>query len=233
MKKNFLIVGGTSGVGLELARQYVDGGHHVTITGRNDPDLAGAGFQRYDVTGDANRLARDTDALLEHVKVVHTLVYCAGFRQHGHLYELADDELGAMTNVGLLAPMLLIQRLKRRSDWPLKIMVITSGSQYEPSELEPAYCAAKAGLGMLAASLARDGKIGKVLVAAPSDIDTPFWRNSDGTGDAMLDPQWVARQIVDLSGGAFKYKHARLLRRPARVEVVECLDNNLSAIDCT
>ena len=40
-----------------------------------------------------------------------------------------------------------------------------------------------------------------------------------------LEPSWVANQIVALSSGNFKYKYAKLLRDPNRVEVVECLDN--------
>jgi len=41
MKKHILIIGGTSGLGLELARQYNALGHHVTVTGRKNPNLAG------------------------------------------------------------------------------------------------------------------------------------------------------------------------------------------------
>jgi hypothetical protein len=46
----------------------------------------------------------------------------------------------------------------------------------------------------------------------------------------MLEAQWVAKQIVELSSGAFKYKYAKILRNPERVEVEECLDNNFEPI---
>jgi len=135
-----------------------------------------------------------------------------------------------MVNVGLLAPMMMVQRLKRRSSFPLKVMLVTSSSQYTPREREPAYCSVKAGLGMLGACLVRDRGLGKVLVAAPSGMRTPFWDGTDEDTETMLDPKWVADQIVELSGGAFKYKSAKILRNPARVEVVECLDNDLKDI---
>lgn len=182
------------------------------------------------MTHDPIQLGQDIDRVLECFDPVHTLVYAAGFLQRGHIDELEDNDLGAMVNVGLLAPMLLIQRLKRRSDFPLKIILITSSSQYTPRELEPAYCATKSGLGMLGASLVRDQSLGKVLVVAPSGIRTSFWDNTYEDTKTMLDPIWVANQIVELSSGSFKYKYAKLLRNPERVEVVECLNNDMMPI---
>jgi NAD(P)-dependent dehydrogenase (short-subunit alcohol dehydrogenase family) len=230
VKKNILIVGGTSGVGLELARHYTSDGHNVCITGRKNPDLQGATYQELAITHDPARLATDIDRVLDRFANVNTLVYAAGFLQRGHIDALSDDDLGAMVNVGLLAPMMLIQRLKSRSVNPLKIILITSSSQYTPRELEPAYCATKSAMGMLGASLVRDQGLGKVLVAAPSGIRTPFWKGTEEDTETMLDPSWVSDRIVELSSGSFKYKFAKILRDPARVEVVECLNNDLARI---
>ncbi|EEA91819.1 SDR family oxidoreductase [Pseudovibrio sp. JE062] len=230
MKKNILIIGGTSGVGLELAMHYATEGHTVCVTGRKQPNLEGVTFQNLAMNHDPVQLGQDIDRVLDSFEPVHTLVYAAGFLQRGHIDELEDDDLSAMVNVGLLAPMLLIQRLKKRSDFPLKIMLVTSSSQYTPREMEPAYCATKSGLGMLGASLVRDRSLGKVLVAAPSGIRTSFWDNTNEDTTTMLDPKWVADQIVECSSGRFKYKYAKLLRNPARVEIVECLDNDMAPI---
>lgn len=230
MKKNILIIGGTSGVGLELARHYTSDGHNVCITGRKNPDLREATFLELSITHDAARLATDIDRVLGRFTSVNTLIYTAGFLQRGHIDALGDDDLGTMVNVGLLAPMMLIQRLKRRSESPLKIMLVTSSSQYTPRELEPVYCATKSGLGMLGAALVLDQGLGKVLVVAPSGIRTPFWENTEEDTETMLDPGWVSDQIVELSSGSFKYKFAKILREPARVEIVECLNNSLARI---
>ncbi len=83
---------------------------------------------------------------------------------------------------------------------------------------------------MLGASLVRDMGIGKVLVVAPSGINSKFWSGTDEDTSTMLDPQWVAEQTVDLSGGQFKYKNATILRDPARVEIQQTLDENLDRI---
>lgn len=230
MQKTILIVGGSSGVGLELAKHYIAGGHRVCITGRKNPELPGAKFFSLPIGASAAALAEGIDALASAFPGVQTLIYAAGFIQRGTIDTLDDEALLTMTHVGLLAPMMLAARLKTLAPTPLKLMLITSSSQYTPRAMEPSYTATKAGLGMLGASLARDPEIGKVLVAAPSGIRTPFWANTGEDTASMLDPVWVAEQIVDLSGGAFKYRYAKLLRNPARVEVVETLNNSFSAI---
>ncbi len=230
MGKTILIVGGSSGVGLELARHYVAEGHNVCITGRRDPALAGARFFSLPIGASAEALASGIDDLVAGFPGVQTLVYAAGFLQRGTIDTLDDEALLTMTNVGLTAPMMLASRLKTRAPTPLKLMLITSSSQYTPRAQEPAYTATKAALGMLGASLARDSEIGKVLVAAPSGIRTAFWNGTDEDTTTMLDPIWLSEQIVALSGGAFKYRYAKILRNPARVEIVETLDNGFAPI---
>lgn len=227
MKKKILIVGGTSGLGLDLARHYVREGHTVCITGRHDPELAGSLFIELDMNDDKTQLIRDIDSVLAKFPVVNTLIYTAGYSQRSHIDALTDEDIAQMTNVGLLAPMLLVKRLKNNLDTPLKLMLITSSSQYTAREMEPVYCAIKAGLGMFGASLVRDKAIGKVLVAAPSGMKSTFWRHDNIDTSGMLETHWVADQIVELSGGKFKYKFAKILRDPARVVVEECLDNDL------
>ena len=73
---------------------------------------------------------------------------------------------------------------------------------------------------MLGASLSYDNGIGKVLVVAPSGIQTPFWKKGEDISE-YLDPKWVAEQVVELSSGPFKYRYAKILRNPNKVEIVE------------
>lgn len=227
MHKRILIIGGTSGVGAELAKHYVNAGHDVWITGRRRPEKTEATFLPLNISADPKQLAQDLDLLLADIGKLHTLIFAAGYLQRGHIDDLTDDGLATMVNTGLLAPMLLVQRLKREAIGPLKVILISSSSQYTPREREPAYSATKAAMGMLGASLARDPDLGKVLVVAPSGIATAFWDGSGEDTSTMLDPHWVSNQIVDLFSGPFKYKYAKILRRPARVEVVECLNNQM------
>ena len=231
MVKNILIIGGTSGIGLALATHYSQAGHKVCVTGRKDPYLENVLFFPLCITASSTDLSRDLDSLVKVFPGVHTLVYSAGFLQRSTIDDLDDDALLTMSYIGLVAPMLLAARLKPLAPTPLKIMLVTSSSQYTPRALEPAYAATKAGLGMLGASLARDSAIGKVLVVAPAGTRTPFWDNTQEDTSTMLDPDWAAQQIVELSGGAVKYRYAKLQRNPARVEVVETLDNKFNSSD--
>lgn len=230
MKKNILIVGGTSGVGLELAKHYISEGHTVCVTGRKDPGLAECRYVHFSMQDDSTQLIAGIGRVVSEFKHVNTLIYSAGFVQRGHIDTFEDAELQTMLNVGLLAPMLFVKRLKNSLPTPLKVILITSSSQYTARELESSYCAVKSGLGMFGASLVRDMGIGKVLVAAPSGINTAFWDRTDEDTSGMLDAKWVSDQIVELSSGSFKYKYAKILKNPARVEIQECLDGDLVSI---
>ncbi|MFA6197680.1 MAG: SDR family oxidoreductase [Patescibacteria group bacterium] len=220
MLKNILIVGGTSGLGLELTKIYSSLGHTVTIAGRKNPNLTNVRFVSFSITSHLEETIKQIDELLSQIEKVNTLIYTAGFYQSGHVDELSDTQITEMVNINLLVPALMVRRLKNNPGKPLKVMLITSSSQYTPRELEPMYTSTKAALGMLGASLSLDLGIGKVLVVAPSGMKTPFWKNSNDTSE-YLEPKWVAEQVVELSSGPFKYRYAKILRNPQKVEIVE------------
>lgn len=225
MLKNILIVGGTSGLGLELAKLYGALGHTIFITGRKDPKILNMRFLHFSVSHDTNDVISQIDNLIPKLDKINTIIYVAGFYQKGQIDKLNDEQILGMVNIGLTVPALLIKRLKNNPGKPLKIMIITSSSQYTPRELEPIYTATKAGLGMLGASLSLDPEIGKVLIVAPSGMKTPFWDKGCDTSE-YLDPKWVAERIIELSSGPFKYRFAKIIRNPQRVEIVETRGNN-------
>src|SRR5258707_11854006 len=70
-EKIALITGGNSGIGLATAKQFVNEGAYVFITGRRDPQLAGAikeiGRNVAGVQGDVSNLG-DLDRLFAQVK---------------------------------------------------------------------------------------------------------------------------------------------------------------------
>lgn len=220
MLKNILIVGGTSGLGLELAKMYANLGHTIFITGRKDPQIPNVTFSPFSIDESSNNLIKQIDELMLKLPKINTLIYVAGYYQEGRIDHLSDNQILGMIHIGITAPALLVQRLKNNPGKPLKVMLVTSSSQFTPREQEPVYTMVKAGLGMFGNSLALDPDIGKVLVVAPSGMKTPFW-NAEKDVSTYLDPIWTAEQIIELSSGAFKYKYAKIIRDPARVEVVE------------
>src|SRR3989338_6779319 len=126
-----------------------------------------------------------------------------------------------MEDIGLLAPALIVQRIIKKQGSLAGFIAITSTSQWTPRLLEPMYTAVKAGLAMLANSLSLDPRIGKVLVAGPAGMATRFWENNPRDMSKMLDPKWVAEQIIQLYADDFEYKFSRIMRDPPRVEIVE------------
>src|SRR6476620_2066950 len=69
--KTALVTGGTSGIGLATATQFVNEGAHAFITGRRDPELQAAvkviGRNVTGVQGDVSKLG-DLDRLFAQVK---------------------------------------------------------------------------------------------------------------------------------------------------------------------
>lgn len=215
---NCLIIGGSSGLGLALARKLT-AEYDVHVTGRRDPGDRFIQFISLDLS-ESDGLRERVQEAVHHVWRVDLLIYAAGFYQEGTITELSTEQIHEMLNVGLVAAMytaqevLLAQKLGG-------FIAITSTSQWTPRLLEPVYTAAKAGLGAFANSLSLDPRVGKTLVVGPAGMDTSFWSGTDKDTTGMLDPNWVAEQTLTLYDGDFSYKFAHILRGPERAEVKE------------
>jgi len=216
---NALVVGGTSGIGLELAIRLATT-HRVTIVGRHDPVVQGMTYVpvRLDAV---DQLPKQLDQMLASVATpVDLLVYSVGSYVEGTVAELDDEKILAITAAGLLAPQLLLQRILRAQKTLDGFIAITSSSQWRPREKEPIYSAVKAGLGMFGLCTGLDPAVGKTLVVAPSATDTPFWDGTTRDRKGYLDPRWVADTILRLYDAPYRCKSILLLRDPPRdVEV--------------
>ncbi len=221
MKKIILIVGGTSGLGLALARLFAKENNTVFITGRSNPQEKNIRFFSLDIGSNVDKLSADLDSLIGEVGPVNLLVYAAGFEEKGTIGELEDSSIRKMANVGFLAPAMLLQRILRKQGVLNGFIAITSTSQWIPRLREPIYTGVKAGIAMLANSFSLDERVGKVLVVGPSGMSTGFWRNNPRDMSILLDPRWVAEQTILMCQGDFRYKLVRILRDPPRIEELE------------
>ncbi len=220
-KKTALVVGGTSGLGLELAYR-LGGSYDVLITGRKNPQRPGLLFEFLEL---GSSVEINVNALVKKLPHIDVLVYSAGFREEATIARLKPAEIMRMTNVGLLAPAMLLNKLLKKQGTLEGFIAITSNSQWDPNAGRPVYTATKAALGMLANSVSRDRHIEKVLVAAPAGMNTPsFWEGSEKDFTKMLDPHEVAGQIMVDYTSEFTYKYVKIHRdnqMTMRVEVVE------------
>ncbi len=216
--KNVLIVGGTSGLGLALARLFAHNAN-VIITGRRDPKEAGLRFIEMSLNYTTRGRGRDSDLffrVVHDLPIIDTFVYAAGFYQEGRIDDLRNRDIEEMLEVGIGAPVMLLAELLRKQKKLDGFIAITSTSQEKPRINEPLYAGTKAGLAQVAKSVSLDERIGKVLVVGPGGMKTPFWKGSSRDTKDMLDPALVAEKILLLYKMPFEYKCVLLPRVPTR-----------------
>jgi short-subunit dehydrogenase len=215
-----LIIGGTSGLGLELARKLAASGSKVIITGRKNPNVDFAEFKEFNLAAD--NLSQRIQDLVSGLPEIERLVYAAGFYQEGTVTDLDEEQIETMIDVGGRGLIYFVRSLLEKQGSLKELVTITSTSQWTPRKLEPVYNFAKAGAGHFTNAMAEDGRIEKVMVAGPAGMKTEFWEGVDRDDlDTMLDPEWVAQQIMDARQKDYHYKYIRILRQPARVKEVE------------
>jgi len=217
-KKNALVIGGTSGLGLELSL-FLTERYNVYVTGRKKPQVHTITFKELELSD--KELSSKLNSLISELPNIDLFVYAAGFGQDGTISDLTDEEILKMNYVGLIAPEMILQRILKKQGKLDFFIAITSSSQSKPREREPAYTAVKAGLGMLANSISLDARVKKTLVVAPGGMKTKFWDGTNRKVEEFLEPKWVAEQIIKLHNGEFKYKLVYILREPKRIEEVE------------
>lgn len=239
--KNVLIVGGTSGLGYELALNFLGTDHNVVVTGRNKcqqcNENEGLNFEALNLDFIAGTyLSFMAGNILKRMERVDLFIHSAGFYQEGRIDELSEDDMNNIFSVcQKSAQVFLGQILKKQNELP-GFIAITSTSQWTPRLKEPAYTGVKSALAMVAESVSLDERVGKVLVAAPGGMATAFRRNrprEDFDSSTLLDPSWVAEKIVefyenkyDPFGSHFEFRFVKILREQPRVEIEETRYSN-------
>jgi short-subunit dehydrogenase len=217
---NVLIIGGTSGLGLELAKKYKEISSTVIVTGRRGLNVDGLQYEQFDLA--APKLPERVSKLVAQLPKVNVLVYAAGYFQEGRVTDLSDAQIEEMIDVGGRGLIYFAKALLKKQDKLDELITITSTSQWTPRKLEPVYNFAKAGAAHFSNGLAEDGRIGKVLVVGPAGMKTAFWDGIDRDDlSRMLDPAWVAGEVIKLREDEYRYRFAKIMREPARVEIVQ------------
>ena len=233
-QKTILITGGTSGIGLELAKQLLARGNTVIVTGRDQEKLDAAqrslpGLEtfRSDVSDPAAIAALHAGVLARFPKL-DTLVNNAGIMRNLDLNQ--DRDLNDVTReieTNLSGPVRMVQQflphLKTRPD--ALIVNVSSGLAFVPLPLSPVYCATKAAIHSFSQSLRvqLDGTSVTVIELAPPGVETPLFRGEfaeEMKGQkAMPVPELATKALAGIEAGKLEIRpgQSNLLKLMSRV----------------
>jgi len=178
-----LITGGTSGLGLALAKAFYEKGNTVIICGRRRDKLEaickqynGMHFYVADMTNAASRKALMAQLLQEHPDC-NVLINNAGIQLRFNLNKEMDTALmQEEVNTNIIAPMHLATSFAEAFGHNNKAVIInvTSGLSFAPLAMVPVYCATKAAMHSFTMSLRYQLKARNIHVVEliPPQVDT-------------------------------------------------------------
>ncbi len=211
--RTMLITGGTSGMGLELAKQLLERDRHntVIITGRSDEKLesakralAGVHIFKSDV-GDPADIASLRDNILGQFPALDTLINNAGIMRVQKFNQ--DAEMADITReieVCFSGPVRMVQQfmphLKTRKG--ALLINVSSGAALIPFPISPVYSAAKAAIHSFTQSLRVQMKFTGVTIVEliPPGVETPLFRSEEFTREMKvpkgMDASVFARKAI-------------------------------------
>jgi len=217
-----LVIGGSRGIGWELAKVFAAVGDTVTVTGRKAPDRADSIVAFCELNLSTSDYADTIRMCINDQQKIGRIVYAHGYFQEGTITDLSEAEIQDMIQVCGTGFVFVTRNILLKQGELPECVVITSSSQWTPRELEPVYNFAKAGVGHFAHALSFDARVGKTMVAAPTGTKTAFHASrTDVDMSTYHDPAWVAQHIYEQIDGEYEYKLVKILRNPATVEVAD------------
>ncbi|HGE8337856.1 TPA: SDR family oxidoreductase [Serratia marcescens] len=180
--KYALITGGTSGIGLETARQFIAEGALVAITGRSQSALDAAGQALADKAllllsdaGDIPQQRELAQRLGQRWPRLDVLYINAGDVTHRPLQEWDEQSYQRLMDINLKGPFFLIQALLPLLATPSSVILCGSVSAHIGLPQSSAYAASKAGLLSLARTLSGELHARGIRVngLSPGPTETP------------------------------------------------------------
>ncbi len=195
-----LITGGTSGIGLALAKRFLKQENAVIVTGTNPPKADAVKRELPALTVELADM-RDRHALEKLVcryPDINILVNNAGIQYN---YEFADpaiapEHITTELDINLLAPLYLTKLLLPQllSHPTAAIINVTSGLGIVPKQSAPVYCASKAALHSFTKTLRwqLEGTSVQVFEIIPPLVDTAM---TQGRGRSKITPEALVEEF--------------------------------------
>jgi NAD(P)-dependent dehydrogenase (short-subunit alcohol dehydrogenase family) len=177
-----LVTGGTSGIGLATAKQFVKEGAHVFVTGRRKPELDAAvteiGRNATAVQGDVSNLA-DLDRLFAQIKrekgKLDVLFANAGVAKYAPLGKITEELYDSIFDINVKGLLFTVQKAIPLMPDGASIILNASIVASKGLSSNSVYSATKAAVRSFARTWTTDLKERRIRVNAvsPGSIDTP------------------------------------------------------------
>jgi len=184
INKRALITGGTSGIGLETARQFLAEGARVGITGSSEASIAAARQEFGDrvliLRSDAGVVAEQpalAKAILEAFGGLDTVFINAGVAQLKPVEQWDEAAFDRTFAINLKGPYFLLQALLPLLANPSSVVLNTSVNAHIGMPTSSVYAASKAGLISLARTLSGEliARGIRVNAVSPGPVTTPLY----------------------------------------------------------
>ncbi|MEE4165478.1 MAG: 3-hydroxybutyrate dehydrogenase [Desulfocapsaceae bacterium] len=181
-----VITGGASGIGLSIAKAFVEAGHHVVIADINEADGISAAerigclFLKVDLEDRASCLSL-IDTTVDQFGKVDILINNGGFQHVSPLEDFPEEKWDQMIRVMLTAPFLLTRyawpHMKKQAWGRIVNIASIHGLIASPNKI--GYISAKHGLLGLTKTAALEGGAHGITVNAlcPAYVRTPLVEN--------------------------------------------------------
>jgi NAD(P)-dependent dehydrogenase (short-subunit alcohol dehydrogenase family) len=188
-----LVTGGNSGIGLATAKQFVNEGAYVFITGRREPELAAAvkeiGRNVTGVQGDVSNLA-DLDRLFAQIKrekgKLDIVFANAGVAELAPVGEITEEQFDRMFDINVKGLLFTVQKALPLIPVGGAIILNASIVASKGNPASSVYSATKAAVRSFARTWTMDLKERKIRVNAlsPGPINTPAYDRLAQSGPA-------------------------------------------------
>jgi uncharacterized oxidoreductase len=212
-KRTVLVTGGTSGIGLELAKNFYQRGNAVILTGRDENKLdavrhalPGVHTFKSDV-GDPAAIATLYGDVVSRFPSLDILINNAGIMRQINLHQARSDikDLTREIDIDLTGPIRMVAQFlpHLKAQESAAIVNVSSGLAFLPAPQWPVYCAAKAGIHSFTISLRAQLKRTNVRVfeLAPPLTMTPLATGAtdaeDLKGIPIMSAEKLARRALE------------------------------------
>ena len=202
-----LITGGTSGIGLATAQEFLSEGAHVAVTGRNPVVLEQArtilGEKAWVIAADAGDIGGQrqlAETLNSRWSRLDAVFINAGDVTHGELGEWNEERWDRLMNINLKGPFFLLQALLPLLANPASVILCGSVSAHIGLPTSSAYAASKAGLLSLARTLSGEllSRGIRVNGLSPGPVRTPALNTLGLSAEALESLQAEIENLVPL-----------------------------------